>query len=71
MGILFALLFIAQLLILVGALNWGLMGYKIDIFKSLVSKDYVSVVYKLIGLSAVLIISIRLYNIIDPMMKIK
>ena len=71
MGILYALLFIAQILILVGALNWGLMAYKIDIIKSLFYKDYVNVAYKIIGLSAVLIISVRLYNVIDPMMRIK
>jgi len=71
MGILYALLFTAQILILVGALNWGLMAYKIDILKSLFSKDYVNVAYKLVGLSAVLIISVRLYNIVDPMLRIK
>jgi uncharacterized membrane protein YuzA (DUF378 family) len=71
MGVLYALLFIAQILILVGALNWGLVAYKIDILKSLFSKDYVNVAYKIIGLSAVLVISVRLYNVIDPMLRIK
>jgi len=71
MGILYILLCIAQILILVGALNWGLVAYHIDIVKAIFAKDYVTAVYKVIGLSAALIISIRLYNIIDPMLIIK
>jgi uncharacterized membrane protein YuzA (DUF378 family) len=58
-------------LVFVGALNWGLVAYHIDIVKSIFAKDYVTTVYKIIGLSAALIISIRLYNIIDPMLIIK
>jgi uncharacterized membrane protein YuzA (DUF378 family) len=71
MSLLYILLSIAQILILVGALNWGLVAYHIDIVKSIFAKDYVTTVYKIIGLSAALIISIRLYNIIDPMLIIK
>ena len=51
MSLLYILLCIAQILILVGALNWGLMAYHIDIVKSLFAKDYVGTAYKIIGLS--------------------
>jgi len=71
MGILYILLFTAQILILVGALNWGFVAYNIDIVQCLFPKSVVPLVYKIIGLSAALIISIRLYNVVDPMMRIK
>lgn len=71
MGIVYIILVISQILILVGALNWGLMAYHIDIVKAIFAKDYVTTAYKLIGLSAVIIITVRLYNIFDPMLQIK
>lgn len=71
MGILYILLFTAQILILVGALNWGFVAYNIDIVKCLFPKSVVPLVYKVIGASAALVISIRLYNVIDPMLQIK
>jgi uncharacterized membrane protein YuzA (DUF378 family) len=71
MGILYILLFTAQILILVGALNTGLMAYRIDIIKSIFPGVYASLAYKVIGISALLIISVRLYNCIDPMLRIK
>jgi uncharacterized membrane protein YuzA (DUF378 family) len=71
MGILYILLIIAQVLILVGALNWGLVAYHIDIVKCLFKGAYVSLVYKLIVASALLVISIRLYNCLVPFLQIK
>ena len=71
MGIVYILLVISQILILVGALNLGLMAYHIDIFKSILARDYVTTAYKLVGLSAIIIISVRIYNIFDPFLQIK
>jgi uncharacterized membrane protein YuzA (DUF378 family) len=71
MGILYGILFIAQILVLVGALNWGLVAYHIDIVKCLFSGAYVSLAYKTIGASAALIIAIRLYNVLDPFFRIQ
>ena len=71
MGILYIILFIAQILILVGALAWGFIAYNIDILNAIFPKQYVGFAYKAIGASAVLIISIRMYNCIDPMLRIK
>jgi len=71
MGILYILLFIAQILILVGALSWGFFAYKIDILGGIFPKSFLPLGQKIIGASAALIISIRLYNIVDPMLRIK
>jgi uncharacterized membrane protein YuzA (DUF378 family) len=71
MGPLYIILFISQILILVGALNTGLMTYNIDIIKALLTAKYASMGYKLIGVSAIIIITIRLYNCLDPMLQIK
>jgi hypothetical protein len=71
MGPLYIILFISQILILVGALNTGLMAYNIDIIKALLTAKYASMGYKLIGASAIIIITVRLYNCLDPMLQIK
>ena len=70
MGILYVLLFTAQILILVGALAWGFVAYNIDILRLIFPKPFLNLGQKIIGASAVLIISIRLYNVIDPMLRI-
>lgn len=52
----------AQVLVLVGALNWGLVGaYNIDIVSVLICKSYQDIVKMLIGLCALIVIGIRLY----------
>jgi len=71
MGILYVLLFIAQILILVGALAWGFVAYNVDILRAIFPKSFLPLAQMVIGASAVLIISIRLYNVIDPMLRIK
>ena len=71
MGVLYILLFTAQVLILLGALAWGFVAYKIDILSGIFSKSYITLGQKIIGASAALIISIRLYNSIDPMLRIE
>jgi uncharacterized membrane protein YuzA (DUF378 family) len=71
MGILYVLLFIAQILILVGALAWGFVAYNIDILRLIFPKPFLPLAQITIGASAALIISIRLYNVIDPMLRIK
>ena len=71
MGPLYIILFISQVLILVGALNTGLMAYNIDVIRVLLTKTYASLGYKLIGLSALIIIGVRFYNCLDPMLQIK
>ena len=71
MGILYILMFTAQVLILIGALAWGFVAYKIDILKAIFPGSYLPLAQKIIGASAALVISIRLYNSIDPMLRIK
>ena len=71
MGILYIILFIAQILILIGALAWGFVAYNINILNSIFPKSILPLAQKMIGASAALIISVRLYNCIDPMLRIK
>jgi hypothetical protein len=71
MGILYILLFTAQVLILVGALAWGFIAYKIDILKGIFPASVLPLGQKIIGASAAIIIAVRLYNILDPMLRIK
>lgn len=71
MGVLYILLFTAQVLILIGALAWGFVAYNIDILKNIFPKSILPLAQKMIGASAALIISVRLYNCIDPMIRIK
>ena len=71
MGILYILMFTAQVLILVGALAWGFVAYKIDILRGIFPTSVLPLAQKIIGVSALLVISIRFYNIIDPMLRIK
>ena len=71
MGVLYILLFTAQVLILIGALAWGFVAYNIDILKNIFPKSILPLAQKMIGASAALIISVRLYNCIDPMLRIK
>ena len=53
--------FLAQLLVLVGALNWGLVGaLDIDAVKHIVPHSYVKTVYVLVGVAALYLILCRL-----------
>ena len=67
----YILMFTAQVLILVGALAWGFVAYKIDILRGIFPTSVLPLAQKIIGVSALLVISIRFYNIIDPMLRIK
>lgn len=71
MGVLYILMFTAQILILVGALAWGFVAYKIDILKAIFPGSTLQLAQKVIGASAAIIIAVRLYNIVDPMLRIK
>lgn len=52
---------LAQLLVLVGALNWGLVGaFNIDAVEQLVPRNWVKSVYTLVGLAAVYVVACRL-----------
>jgi uncharacterized membrane protein YuzA (DUF378 family) len=51
----------AQLLVLVGALNWGLVGaFDMDAVKQIVPYSYVKTVYTLVGVAALYLIACRL-----------
>lgn len=51
----------AQLLVLVGALNWGLVGaFDMDAVKQIVPYSYVKTVYILVGVAALYLIACRL-----------
>ena len=51
----------AQLLVLVGALNWGLVGaFDMDAVKHIVPYSYVKMVYTLVGIAALYLIACRL-----------
>ena len=51
----------AQLLVLVGALNWGLVGaFDMDAVKQIVPYSYVKSVYTLVGVAALYLIACRL-----------
>jgi uncharacterized membrane protein YuzA (DUF378 family) len=53
--------FLAQILVLVGALNWGLVGaFNVDAVKQLIPYSYVKTVYVLVGLAALYLILCRL-----------
>ena len=52
---------LAQLLVLVGALNWGLVGaFNVDAVEQLVPRNWVKTVYTLVGLAAVYVVACRL-----------
>jgi uncharacterized membrane protein YuzA (DUF378 family) len=51
---------IAQILVLAGALNWGLIAYgKINAVEVLIPKAYQQAVYKAVGLAALYVILMR------------
>ena len=51
---------IAQILVLAGALNWGLLAYaKINAVETLVPKAYQQAVYKAVGIAALYVILLR------------
>lgn len=52
---------LAQLLVLVGALNWGLVGaFNVDAVEQLVPRNWVKTVYTLVGLAALYLVACRL-----------
>jgi uncharacterized membrane protein YuzA (DUF378 family) len=52
---------LAQLLVLIGALNWGLVGaFDMDAVKQIVPYSYVKTVYTLVGVAALYLIACRL-----------
>lgn len=52
---------LAQILVLVGALNWGLVGaFNVDAVEQLVPRSLVKSVYTLVGLAAVYVVACRL-----------
>jgi hypothetical protein len=52
---------LAQLLVLVGALNWGLVGaFNVDAVEQLVPRNWVKSVYTLVGLAALYLVACRL-----------
>lgn len=51
---------LAQLLVLVGALNWGLVGaFNVDAVEQLVPRSFVKPVYILVGLAAAYLVACR------------
>ncbi len=53
--------FFAQILVLVGALNWGLVGaFDVDAVKQIFPYSYVKTVYVLVGLAALYLVLCRL-----------
>ena len=51
---------LAQLLVLVGALNWGLVGaFNVDAVEQLVPRNWVKTVYTLVGLAALYLVACR------------
>lgn len=51
---------LAQLLVLVGALNWGLVGaFNVDAVEQLVPRNWVKIVYTLVGVAALYIVACR------------
>jgi uncharacterized membrane protein YuzA (DUF378 family) len=60
-GVMKSVHMLAQLLVLVGALNWGLVGaFNIDAVEQLVPRNWVKSVYILVGLAAVYVVACRL-----------
>jgi uncharacterized membrane protein YuzA (DUF378 family) len=60
-GVMKSVHMLAQLLVLVGALNWGLVGaFNIDAVEQLVPRNWVKSVYTLVGLAAVYVVACRL-----------
>ncbi len=58
---------IAQWLVLVGGLNWGLIGFfKVDAVEVLLPKTFAGLLYKAVGLAALFMASLRLYAMIQP-----
>ena len=53
---------LAQVLVLVGALNWGLVGaFNVDAVTALVPRGLVNTVYTLVGVAALYLIVCRFY----------
>jgi uncharacterized membrane protein YuzA (DUF378 family) len=51
---------IAQILVLAGALNWGLIAFtKVNAVETLVPKAYQQTVYKAVGIAALYVILLR------------
>jgi uncharacterized membrane protein YuzA (DUF378 family) len=51
---------LAQILVLVGALNWGLLAYaNINAVEALLPKAYQQTAYKAVGIAALYIILLR------------
>jgi len=52
---------LAQLLVLIGALNWGLVGaFNMDAVQQLVPRGWLKAVYTLVGVSALYLVVCRL-----------
>ena len=68
MGPIKVLSFLAQILVLIGALNWGLVGYfGIDAVHVLFPKGYVNTAYITIGAAALFLVSARILTIGMPL----
>ena len=58
---------LAQWLVLVGGLNWGLIGFfKVDAVEVLLPKGLAGLTYKAVGLAALFMTALRLYAMIQP-----
>ncbi len=52
---------LAQVLVLVGALNWGLVGaFNVDAVQQVVPRGWVKTVYVLVGVAALYLVACRL-----------
>ncbi len=59
-GIMKSVNMLAQVLVLVGALNWGLVGaFNVDAVQQLVPRNWVKSVYTLVGLAALYLVVCR------------
>lgn len=59
-GVMKSVNMLAQLLVLVGALNWGLVGaFNVDAVEQLVPRNWVKTVYTLVGLAALYVVACR------------
>jgi uncharacterized membrane protein YuzA (DUF378 family) len=69
MGPLKVLSTLAQLLVLIGALNWGLVGYfGVDAVEVLLPKAYVRTGYIAVGAAALFLVLARIFALAAPMM---
>jgi uncharacterized membrane protein YuzA (DUF378 family) len=69
MGPLKILSILAQVLVLIGALNWGLVGYfGVDAVEVLLPKGYVRTGYIAVGAAALFLVLARIFALAAPMM---